>query len=50
VGVNNEIQIKPRVQASEVREKIEKALKRIAPFDASDISIQTEGGNGHAQW
>jgi osmotically-inducible protein OsmY len=44
VGVTNEIRIKPRVQAYEVREKIEKALERIAPFDAADISIKTDGG------
>lgn len=44
VGITNEIQIKPHVQAHEVREKIEKALERIAPFDAADISIKTDGG------
>jgi osmotically-inducible protein OsmY len=44
VGVTNDIKIKPRVQAYEVREKIEKALERIAPFDAADISIKTDAG------
>jgi osmotically-inducible protein OsmY len=34
LGVMNEIKIKPHVQAYEVREKIEKALKRVAAFDA----------------
>jgi osmotically-inducible protein OsmY len=44
VGVTSEIKIKPRVQAYEVREKIEKALQRIAPFDSADISINVDGG------
>lgn len=44
VGITNGIKIKPRVQAYEVREKIEKALQRIAPFDAADISIKMDGG------
>ena len=44
VGITNEIKIKPRVQAHEVREKIEKALERVAPFDAADISIKTDSG------
>ena len=44
VGVTNEIKIKPHVQTYEVREKIEKALERIAPFDAANISIKTDGG------
>jgi osmotically-inducible protein OsmY len=44
IGVTNDIKIKPRVQAYEVREKIEKALERIAPFDAADISIKTDAG------
>jgi osmotically-inducible protein OsmY len=44
VGVTNEIKIKPHVQAYEVREKIGKALERVAPFDAADISIKTDGG------
>jgi osmotically-inducible protein OsmY len=43
VGVMNEIKIKPEVQASEVREKIEKALKRTAVFDAASITIKTDG-------
>ena len=44
IGVTNEIKIKPHVQAYEVREKIEKALERVAPFDAADISIKMDGG------
>lgn len=44
LGVMNEIKIKPHVQAYEVREKIEKALKRVAAFDAQHISINIDGG------
>jgi osmotically-inducible protein OsmY len=44
VGITNDIKIKPQVQAYEVREKIEKALKRVAAFDAQHISINIEGG------
>jgi osmotically-inducible protein OsmY len=44
VGITNEIKIKPHVQVYEVREKIEKALGRIAPFEAAAISIKTDGG------
>jgi osmotically-inducible protein OsmY len=53
VTVTNDIKIKPQVQAYEVREKIEKALKRTALFDAAGISIKmdgnkvTLGGNVH---
>lgn len=44
VGITNEIKIKPRVQAYEIREKIERALERIAPFHSADISIKMDGG------
>jgi osmotically-inducible protein OsmY len=44
VGITNNIMIKPDVQAYEVREKIAKALERIAPFDSTRISITTDGG------
>jgi osmotically-inducible protein OsmY len=44
VGITNEIKIKPPVQAYEVRQKIEKALQRVAAFEAGDISINTDGG------
>ena len=43
LGVTNEIKIKPHVQAYEVREKIEKALKRVASFDAQQLSINIDG-------
>jgi osmotically-inducible protein OsmY len=44
LGVTNEIKIKPHVQAFEVREKIEKALNRVASFEAQGLSISTDGG------
>ena len=44
LGVMNEIKIKPQVQAYEVREKIEKALTRVAAFDAQHLSINIDGG------
>jgi osmotically-inducible protein OsmY len=43
LGVTNNIKIKPRVQAQDVREKIEKALNRTASFEASGISIKMDG-------
>jgi osmotically-inducible protein OsmY len=43
LGVVNEIKIKPHVQAYEVREKIEKALDRVAAFDARHLSINIDG-------
>jgi len=54
VSLRNDIKIKPRVQAYEVREKIEKALKRTAVFDAAGLTIKmdgskvTLGGNLHS--
>jgi osmotically-inducible protein OsmY len=44
LGVTNKIEVKPPAEAYQVREKIEKALSRVAPFDAEDISIKTDGG------
>jgi len=43
LGVTNDIKIKPHVQAFEVREKIETALKRTAAFDAQHLSINIDG-------
>lgn len=45
-GVINEINIKPRVQASasDVREKIMSALDRNAQVESDNISIATDGG------
>jgi osmotically-inducible protein OsmY len=44
LGVTNDIKIKPHVAAYEVREKIEKALGRVASFEAQNLSIKTDGG------
>ena len=43
-GVVNEIVIKPKVKPSEVKEKIEAALKRSAVLDAKGIQVETLGG------
>jgi osmotically-inducible protein OsmY len=43
-GVWNHITIKPKVAATEVKEKIEAALKRSAILDAQRIKVQAEGG------
>jgi osmotically-inducible protein OsmY len=43
VGVTNEIKLKPRVTASDVKRKIEEALKRSAEVDANHISVETVG-------
>jgi osmotically-inducible protein OsmY len=44
VGVTNLVTIKPRVSPSEVKSKIEEALKRSAEVDASHIKIEADGG------
>jgi osmotically-inducible protein OsmY len=44
LGVINDISIKPTVQASDIREKIQAALKRNAAVEADNISIAIEGG------
>lgn len=43
-GVTNEIELKPRVSATDVKNKIEDALKRNAQIDASHITVATSGG------
>jgi osmotically-inducible protein OsmY len=43
-GVTNSIEIKPRVQPHEIKQKIEQALRRIAEVDASRIQVETDGG------
>jgi len=42
-GVINLITIKPRVSPSEIRFKIEEALRRSAELDAERITVETEG-------
>jgi osmotically-inducible protein OsmY len=43
-GVINTIAIKPRVQPSDVKQKIEEALKRSAEVDAKNITVEAQGG------
>jgi osmotically-inducible protein OsmY len=44
VGVSNLIAVKPRVLPSDVKEKIEEALKRNAELEARRITVEVEGG------
>jgi osmotically-inducible protein OsmY len=43
-GVINEIRVKPRVSPSDIKSKIEEALKRSAELDAQRITVEVEGG------
>ncbi|MDB6086516.1 MAG: osmotically inducible protein [Gammaproteobacteria bacterium] len=43
LGVTNEIKLKPRVAASDIKQKIEDALKRSAELDAHRITVETDG-------
>lgn len=43
-GVINLIAIRPRVSPTQVREKIEAALRRSAEVDAKNISVEANGG------
>jgi osmotically-inducible protein OsmY len=43
-GVSNMITVKPRVAPSEVKSRIEEALKRSAEVDAKQIHVEAEGG------
>jgi osmotically-inducible protein OsmY len=42
-GVSNLIEVKPKVSATEIKSQIEAALKRNAEFDASRITVETDG-------
>jgi osmotically-inducible protein OsmY len=44
VGVTNNIEVKPRVSPTEIKSKIEEALKRSAELDARRITVDTDGG------
>jgi osmotically-inducible protein OsmY len=44
-GVTNQITIKPKVAPTEIKEKIEAAIKRNAILDAQQIQVQADGGN-----
>jgi osmotically-inducible protein OsmY len=43
-GVSNLIQLKPRVQPSEIKRKIQDAFKRSAEVDADHITVEANGG------
>src|ERR1700676_5486219 len=42
-GVTNKIEVKPQVSPTEVKSKIEEALRRSAELDARRISVEVEG-------
>jgi osmotically-inducible protein OsmY len=42
-GTTNSIEVKPQVAPSEIRRKIEEALRRAAEIDASRITVETVG-------
>jgi osmotically-inducible protein OsmY len=44
-GISNLIKIKPQVEPSEIKRKIEQAFKRHAAIDASRINVEATGGN-----
>lgn len=44
-GVTNNLALKPHAFASDVRNRIENAIKRSADVDAKQISVQMTGGN-----
>jgi len=44
IGVSNLITVKPRVSPSEIKSKIEQALKRSAEMDAHRITVEVDGG------
>ena len=43
-GISNQITVKPKVSATEVKSKIEAALKRNAELDAKRITVEAAGG------
>jgi osmotically-inducible protein OsmY len=44
-GITNSIEVKPRAAPSEIRRKIEDALRRTAEIDAGRITVETAGGD-----
>jgi len=42
-GVTNQIMIKPRIRAGELKEKIERAFVRSAEIDADHVTIEVQG-------
>jgi osmotically-inducible protein OsmY len=45
LGVTNLIKVSPRVSPTEVRSRIEGALKRSAQIDANSITVEAKGGD-----
>jgi len=43
-GVTNRIELKPRVAPTEIKRKIEEALRRRAELDAARVEVETRGG------
>src|ERR1700737_2541588 len=43
IGITNSIKLKPKVSPTEVKSKIEEALRRSAELDARRISVEVEG-------
>lgn len=43
LGITNNIQVKPKVSPTDVKRKIEDALRRSAELDARRITVETEG-------
>jgi len=43
IGITNNIEVKPRVSPSEVKNKIESALKRSAEIDARRVTVEVDG-------
>jgi osmotically-inducible protein OsmY len=44
VGVTNNIEVKPHTSPTEIKSKIEEALRRSAELDARRITVEVEGG------
>jgi osmotically-inducible protein OsmY len=44
IGVTNNIEVKPNVTPTEIKQKIEDALKRSAELDARRITVDVDGG------
>jgi osmotically-inducible protein OsmY len=43
IGITNNIEVKPKVSPTEVKERIEEALRRSAELDARRISVEVDG-------
>lgn len=44
IGVTNLVQVKPRVSPTDLKSRIEEALKRRAELDAKHITVEVDGG------